>query len=147
MLKLPGQSLEDTLDITTLLHRDDTRLIFLIDPNKESLLLVVEDTTALRPVTLHTSHSQVAVTRHEQEVVINKLLTDLLIHTSQWVVAASQITLEPFKGSGDQLLNSNTLFSGDSGRQTKSLNGTTNTDPGDKNSTLHIFSLTAWFCF
>ena len=81
----------------------------------------MEDTTALRPVTLHTSDSQVAVTGHEEEVVIDKLLTYPLIHASEWVVGTSQVTIQPLQSGGDQLLNSNTLLLGDSGRKTKSL--------------------------
>ena len=36
-LDTPGETLENTLDITTLLHGDDTELILLIDPDQESL--------------------------------------------------------------------------------------------------------------
>jgi len=128
-LDATGQPLEDTLDITTLLHGDDTSLILLIDPDQEGLSLVVEDATALGPVTLHTSNLQVGVTRHEEEVVIDKLLADLLVHASEWVVGTSQVTLEPLQGSGDQLLNTNTLLLGDSGGQTESLDGAADTDP------------------
>ena len=61
-LDTPGETLENTLDITTLLHGDDTELILLIDPDQESLGGIVEDTTALGPVTLHTGNLQVGVT-------------------------------------------------------------------------------------
>ena len=88
----------------------------------------MEDATALRPVALHTSHSQVAVTGHEEEMVINQLLTDILVHASQWVVVASQIAIQPLQGSGDQLLNANTLLPGDSRGETESLDGTADTD-------------------
>jgi len=128
-LDATGQPLEDTLDITTLLHGDDTSLILLIDPDQEGLSLVVEDATALGPVTLHTSNLQVGVTRHEEEVVIDELLTDLLVHASEWVVGTSQVTIEPLQGSGDQLLNTNTLILGDSGGKTESLDGAADTDP------------------
>ena len=57
-----GKTLENTLDITTLLHGDDTELILLIDPDQEGLGGIVEDTTALGPVTLHTGNLQVGVT-------------------------------------------------------------------------------------
>merc|ERR1712038_1540765 len=74
------KSLKDTLDISTLLHGDNSELILLIDPDKEGLGIIVEDTSALRPVSLHTSNSKVSVSRDEEEVVINKLLSDLLVH-------------------------------------------------------------------
>merc|ERR1712002_1016400 len=128
-LDATGQPLEDTLDVTTLLHGDDTSLILLIDPDQEGLSLVVEDATALGPVTLHTSNLQVGVTRHEEEVVIDKLLADLLVHASEWVVGTSQVTLEPLEGSGDELLNTNTLLLGDSGGKAESLDGAADTDP------------------
>jgi len=128
-LDATGQSLEDTLDVTALLHGDDTGLILLVDPDQEGLGLVVEDATALGPVTLHTSDLQVGVTRHEEEVVVDELLTDLLVHASQGVVGTSQVTIEPLEGSGDELLNTNTLLLGDSGGKAESLDGAADTDP------------------
>merc|ERR1712165_142661 len=53
-LDASGETLEDSLDITSLLHGDNTELILLVDPDQEGLVGVVEDTTALGPVTLHT---------------------------------------------------------------------------------------------
>ena len=55
-LDATGKTLKDTLDVSSLLHGDDSHLIFLIDPQKEGLGIVVEDTTALGPVTFHTSN-------------------------------------------------------------------------------------------
>ena len=89
---VPGQSFEYTLDITTLLHGDDSELILFVDPDKECFGCVVEDTTAFWPVTLHTSYLQVWISRHEEEVIINQLLSDCFIHTSQWVVVTSKVT-------------------------------------------------------
>merc|ERR1719402_1023715 len=51
-----GKPGEDLLHISSLLHGDDAELILLVDPDEESLLLVVEDATTLRPATLHTSN-------------------------------------------------------------------------------------------
>ena len=79
--KIPGETLEDTLDITALLHGNDTELILLINPDKEGLVVVVENTTAFGPGNL-----QVGVTRHEEEMVIDELLADLLVHAGQGVV-------------------------------------------------------------
>ena len=90
---VPGQSFEYTPDISTLLHGNDSKLILFIDPDKECFGCVVEDTTALWPVTLHTSYLQVWISRHEEEVIIDQLLSDLLVHASQWVVFTSKITL------------------------------------------------------
>jgi hypothetical protein len=91
-LDAAGKALKDSKDITAVLHGDDAKLILLIDPDKEGLGIIVEDATALGPVTLHASHLQVRVPGHEEEVVIHKLLADLLIHASERIVLSSKIT-------------------------------------------------------
>ena len=55
-LDATGKTSEDTLDISSLLHGDDTGLVLLVDPHEEGLGVIVEDSTALGPVTLHTSN-------------------------------------------------------------------------------------------
>ena len=94
---VPCQSFEYTSDITALLHGDDSELILFIDPDKECFSFIVEDTTAFWPVTFHTSYLQVWISRHEKEVIIDQLLSDLLVHASQWVVFTSKITLNDTK--------------------------------------------------
>merc|ERR1711899_556486 len=123
-----GQSAEHLPDISTLLHRDNSELVLLVDPDKEGLLSVVEDTTALGPVTLHTSNGKVPVARDEEEVVVNKLLANLLVHSGQRVVVTGKIRGEALDSVDHQLLDSNTLVLGDSGGETKAIDGTANTD-------------------
>merc|ERR1719495_1184660 len=122
------QPLKDSINIATLLHGNDTELILFIDPDQESLGSIVEDTTTLRPVSLHTSNSQISVTRNKEEMVINELLADRLRHASQWVVFSSKIAREVLDGILHQSLNTKTLFLGNSRRETKSINGTSNTN-------------------
>ena len=55
-LDTAGQAGEDSLDISSLLHGDDSGLVLLIDPQQEGLGVIVEDSTTLGPVTLHTSN-------------------------------------------------------------------------------------------
>jgi len=124
-----GKTLEDTLDVATLLHGDDTELILLVDPDKEGLVGVVEDTAALGPVALHTSDLQVGVTGHEEEMVVDELLADLLIHTGQGVVGTGQVTGQFGEGVLHQSLNIDTLLLGDSWGKTETLDGATNADP------------------
>merc|ERR1719317_1226201 len=104
------------------LHGDDTELIFLIDPDKEGLLFIVEDTTTLGPISLHTSNSQVSVSRHKEEVVINQLLADIFLHACKRIVLASKISWEVLHGVLHQSFNTKTLILGDSRRKTKSIN-------------------------
>lgn len=40
------------MESCTWLHRDDTKLIFFVNPDKESLGLIVEDTTTIWPITI-----------------------------------------------------------------------------------------------
>merc|ERR1712142_675250 len=127
-LDASGEPLEDALDVTSLLHGDDAELILLVDPDQESFGGVVENATALGPVTLHASDLQVGVTGHEEEMVIDQLLAHLLVHASQAVVVASQVTSELGEGVLHQVLDSDTLFLGDSGGQTESLDGAADTD-------------------
>merc|ERR1719249_89647 len=86
-----GQPAEHFPNVSSLLHGDDAELILLVDPDEERLLGVVEDSTTLGPVTLHTSNSQVPVSRHKEEVVIDQLLADLLVHASQRVVVSGKV--------------------------------------------------------
>jgi len=128
-LDASGQPLEDSLDVTALLHGDDSELILLVDPDQEGLGVVVENATALGPVALHAGHLEVGVAGHEEEVVIDQLLADLLVHASQGVVVAGQVAGELGEGTLHQVLNANALLLGDSGGQTESLDGATHTDP------------------
>merc|ERR1719435_705239 len=137
-LDTTGQTFKDTLDVATLLHGDDSGLILLIDPEQEGLGLIVEDTSALGPVTLHTSNSQVSVTRHEEEMVIDQLLAHALIHASQGVVGASKVTGQLGQSRAHQLLNVNSLLLGDTGRQTETVNVAANTDSGRGNRHLGV---------
>merc|ERR1719249_68583 len=123
-----GKPLKDFLHISSHLHRDDTELIFLVDPDEESLFVIMEDATTLRPVTLHTSNSQIPVSRHKEEVVVDQLLADLLVHASQRVVVSGKVRGEALDGVDHQLFNSDTLVLGDSGRQAEAIDGTANTD-------------------
>jgi len=125
-----GQTVKDATDVTTLLHGNDTELILLVDPGEEGLGGIVEDASALRPVTLHASSDQVFVTRDKEEVVINQLLSVFLGHAQKRVVFAGQLTRQLAKCTLHEGLNCQSLLLGDSRRQTESINTASNTDPG-----------------
>merc|ERR1711989_56990 len=88
------QSVKHLLDISTLLHGDDPELVLFVDPGQESLVLVVEDSTTLRPVPLHASNLEVRITRHKEEMIINQLLSDFLAHSSEGEVRSGEVSLE-----------------------------------------------------
>merc|ERR1711970_1191912 len=132
-LDATGKTIENTSDISSTLHGDDPELIFLIDPGEEGLVLVVEDATALWPVSLHTSNLEVRISGNEKEVIIDQLLTNLLVHASKWVVGTSKVTSQVSKSLGHKFFNSNSLFLGDARGKSKAINGSSNPDTGGVN--------------
>merc|ERR1712133_231592 len=93
-LDTSGQTIKHGSDVSAILHRDDPQLILLIDPGEEGLVLVVEDSTTLWPVTLHTSDLEVWISGHEEEMVVHELLTNLLAHSCQGEVGTSKVSFQ-----------------------------------------------------
>ena len=87
-LDAPRQPVEYSLYVTALLHRDDPQLIFFVDPGQEGFIFVVVNAATLRLVPLHPRHLQVWVARHEEEMIINQLLANLIVHPSEREVGA-----------------------------------------------------------
>ena len=58
----PAQPLEDSTDVSSLLHGDDPELVFFVDPDKEGLLSIVEDSTSRGPVTVATTGLKETIT-------------------------------------------------------------------------------------
>jgi len=108
-------------------------LILLIDPDQEGLGLVVENSTTLRPVALHAGGNQVLVTGHEEEMVVDKLLADFLIHAFKGVVSSSEVTGQLLEGLLHQVLDLNALFLGDARGQSESGNAAANANPKIQN--------------
>ena len=73
-----SESLKDCADVSSLLHGDDSQLVLLVDPNEESLLLVVEDSTTLRPVSVQATGFEETITLLEEEVIRDELILDFL---------------------------------------------------------------------
>jgi len=66
-----GESGKDSTNVSSLLHGNDSELIFFIYPDKESLFVVVEYASALRPVSVQATRIQESVTFLEKEVIRN----------------------------------------------------------------------------
>ena len=66
-----GEALEDGTDVSTLLHGDNSELILLVDPDKEGLVVVVEDTSVLGPVTVKTAGLEETVSLPEKDCKIS----------------------------------------------------------------------------
>ena len=56
-----AESIENFDDSSILLHGDDSELILLVDPDQESLSVVVEDSSAGWPVSVEVASSQESV--------------------------------------------------------------------------------------
>ena len=56
-----AESIENLDDSSILLHGDDSELILLVDPDQESLGVVVEDSSAGWPVSVEVASSQESV--------------------------------------------------------------------------------------
>jgi hypothetical protein len=56
-----GKSVEDSVEVSTWLHRDDTELILFVNPDEEGLGIIVEDTSAFGPFTVETASLQESV--------------------------------------------------------------------------------------
>ena len=116
-----GESSEDLADVGASLHGDDSQLILLVHPNEEGLVVVVEDTTSLRPVALETSRLEVLVTTLEEEVVSDQLLLLGLSHGLKGVVLALKLAGELVESGHNETLDLTSLGSVDLG--TKRVGG------------------------
>jgi len=109
-----SKSRENSSDISTLLHRNNSQLVFFIDPDEEGLLVVVEDSSSLRPVSVETTGLKESVTFLEEEVVSDQLVLLSFSHGSKRVESASKFTLKSVTGLNNLLLNFISLFFGNS---------------------------------
>ncbi len=101
---------ENSPNVSTRLHGDDAELIFFIHPNQEGLLVVMEDASSLRPLSIKSTCLQIAVAFFEQEVVSNELLAISLGHFAQRVELASKLSRETLKGLYNGVLNIDSLL-------------------------------------
>ena len=87
------EAIEHCPHVSALLHRDDARVILLVDPNKEILVLVVPDSTRVRPVTCHSrAGEQRGDWLVKQEVIVDQLLLLGCGHAVQRIVVPRQVT-------------------------------------------------------
>ena len=87
------ETFQDLSDVSAVLHGDDTEVIFFVDPDEESLGFVVVDTTSVGPVAAGVSGLEEAISFLEEEVVLNKLVLDILGHSLEWVVSAGELSI------------------------------------------------------
>lgn len=64
------ESIEDFFDSSSLLHRNNSELILLIDPDEESLGLVMEDTTTRGPVSVEITSFKEPVSFSKRKMLV-----------------------------------------------------------------------------
>merc|ERR1712126_674023 len=129
-----AETLEDSLDITTLLHGDDAEMVLLVDPDQEGLGVVMPDTATVGPVTGHTGAGEEGRDGLvEEEVIVDQLILLGLGHLGKGVVLALELTLEAGEGIDGDLLNGTTLTTRAVGGKGDSLDGAAGTDAGRVN--------------
>jgi hypothetical protein len=95
------KSVENLEDASSWLHGDDSELILLIDPDEESLGIVMEDTSACWPVSVEVACLQESVSLLEEEMVINERLLIFFAHAIKWVESTSEVTFEGLASCND----------------------------------------------
>ena len=71
-------------------------------------------------------------------MVVNQLLTNLLVHSGQRIVRASQVPSKLRESALHQLFNTDPLLLGDAGGQTEAIDGTSNPDTGGVDGHLSV---------
>lgn len=117
------QTLVDLAQVTALLHGDDAEVILLVAPDQEGLGIIVVDATTAGPVAASVGGLQEAIALLEQEVVVDQLLLDGLLHASQRVELALKLALESGEGGANLGLHLLVLGLGQAGVERVSLHG------------------------
>ena len=112
------------------MHGDDSKLVFFVDPDKEGLVVVVEDSSSLRPVTVEATCIQESVSFFEEEVVSNQLILLFRSHCSERIEGTGELTLESVASLNNLLLNLIALFSSDTWTKRIVFEITSNSDTG-----------------
>jgi hypothetical protein len=72
-------------------------LILFVNPDQESLVLIMEDASTVRPISVEAHCFKVSITSLEEEVIINELLSLDLCHVVEGIVSTSKISSEILK--------------------------------------------------
>jgi hypothetical protein len=123
-----GESLEDGTDIGSLLHGDDSKLIFFVNPDEESLVVVMEDTSSLWPISLETAGFEIFISTLEEEVISDELSLIFSSHFWEGVVFTLKFSGEFVKSRDDEIFGLNSVNSGDLGTEWESGEVSSNSD-------------------
>jgi len=108
-----AESLENGCDVGIILHGDDSQLILLINPDKESLGSIVENTSSIWPVSIEVASGKESISLFEEEMIVDELLLDILLHTGQWIEGSCEVTIEGLASLDDLFHDLISLIVGD----------------------------------
>ena len=74
-----GKSVEHLVEVSTLLQGNDSELILFVDPDEESLVVIVEDTSAFGPFSVKTASLQESVSLPIEQSELSKCSNDEII--------------------------------------------------------------------
>ena len=114
-----AEALENTLHISAFLHRNDSSVVFFVNPDKKVLFLIVPDPAGVWPIPRHSGCKQKR--RHrlvKQEVVRYELLLFLICHLCQWVILPFEFAIERIQSFGNERFHFASLSSCTMGWQT-----------------------------
>jgi len=123
-----AKSVENFSDTSTLLHRNDSELILLVNPHQECLGFVVENTSAIWPVSVKVACSQESVSLFEEEMIGNELILIGFAHTLKWVEGSFKITFESIACCNNLIHDFISLLFGDTWTKWVALHVSTDSD-------------------
>ena len=92
-----AESVKYCFQISTILHGNNSQLIFLINPYEESLVLIMEDTSSIWPISVQTNRLKESISFLKEEMIIDELLSLCLSHVVKRVVSTSEVSSKTFK--------------------------------------------------
>ena len=88
-------------------------MVFFVDPDKERLVVVVEDASSIRPVPVEAASFEESVALFEEEVVFDELFLVLWGHRSKRIIFSLKLSSEFCTGLNNFLFNSFSLVFSD----------------------------------
>ena len=100
-----SQSPKYSSDVSTILHWDNPELILFINPNKESLIVIVEDSSALWPVSIQATSIKESISFLKEEMISNQLIPLIFSKWVEGVILSSKFTSKAIASQNDLLFN------------------------------------------
>jgi len=119
--------------VASLLHGDQPKMIFLIYPAQEGLVIVEVDTSAGGPIIVTTGGLQESVRIVEEEMISSQLPLGFWGHSSKRIVLTSQFTLKGLKSLYRHFLHVDTVLLVDDRGEAIASVAPANTDTGGDN--------------